>query len=114
MGTGGTRDKVVVENADDNCLYYFKTSLNKGEKDYTYEFWSEIIESEVGQMLGFNTLRYDVAANKQKLGCLSKLMIDTSCEQLDEGFKCTTSDVVALRFCKVSFFSGFSAARSHL
>ena len=87
MGTGGTRDKVVVENADDDCLYYFKTSLNKGDKDYTYEFWSEVIASEVGQMLGFDTLRYDVAANKQKLGCLSKLMIDPSREQLDEGFK---------------------------
>ena len=31
LGTGGTRDKVVVENPDDNCLYYFKTSLIKKE-----------------------------------------------------------------------------------
>lgn len=87
MGTGGTRDKVVVENADDNCLYYFKTSLKKGDKDYTHEFWSEVIASEVGRLLGFDTLQYDVAAKKQKLGCLSKLMIDTSREQLDEGFR---------------------------
>ena len=87
LGTGGTRDKVVVENAEDNCLYYFKTSLKKGDKDYTYEFWSEVIASEVGKMLGFDILQYDVAANKETLGCLSKLMIDPSCEQLDEGYK---------------------------
>ena len=87
LGTGGTRDKVVVENAEDNWLYFFKTSLKKGDKDYTYEFWSEVIASEVGRMLGFDTLVYDVAANKQTLGCLSKLMINPSCEQLDEGTK---------------------------
>lgn len=28
-GTGGTRDKTVVENQKDGCLYYFKTSLKK-------------------------------------------------------------------------------------
>ena len=87
LGTGGTRDKVVVENSEDNCLYYFKTSLKKGDKDYTYEFWSEVIASEIGRVLGFDTLVYDVAANKQTLGCLSKLMIDPTCEQLDEGYK---------------------------
>lgn len=87
LGTGGTRDKVVVENAENNWLYYFKTSLKKGDKNYTYEFWSEIIASEVGLMLGFDTLKYDVAANKHTLGCLSKLMINPSSEQLDEGYK---------------------------
>lgn len=88
LGTGGTRDKVVVENPDDNCLYYFKTSLIKKEKNYIYEFWSEVIASEVGTLLGFDILEYNVAANdNQTLGCLSKLMIDTTVEQLDEGYK---------------------------
>ena len=87
LGTGGTRDKMVVENAEDNCLYYFKTSLKKGEKNYTYEFWSEIIASELGELLGFPVLKYNVASNGQTLGCLSKLMIDTSNEQLDEGWR---------------------------
>lgn len=85
LGTGGTRDKMVVENDEDNCLYYFKTSLKKGYKDYTYEFWSEVIASEVGRMLGFDILQYDVAANKDTLGCLSKLMVDPTREQLVEG-----------------------------
>lgn len=87
LSTGGTRDKAVVEDPSDGQLYFFKTSLKKKEKDYTYEFWSEVIASEVGQMLGFNTLRYDVAAYKQRLGCLSKLMINPSKEQLIEGYK---------------------------
>ena len=29
LQTGGTRDKEVVENPNDNRLYYFKTSLIK-------------------------------------------------------------------------------------
>lgn len=86
--TGGTRDKMVVENPNNNCLYYFKTSLIKKDKNYTYEFWSEVIASEIGELLGFDILKYNVAANgHQTLGCLSKLMIDTTVEQLDEGHK---------------------------
>ena len=27
--TGGTRDKMVVENPDDHSVYYFKTSLKR-------------------------------------------------------------------------------------
>lgn len=87
LGTGGTRDKEVVENPDDHRLYYFKTSLKKGDKDYTYEFWSEVIASEIGNFLGFDVLKYNVAANGPQLGCLSKLMIDTTVERLDEGYK---------------------------
>lgn len=34
LNTGGTRDKVVVENAEDGKLYFFKTSLKKKDKDY--------------------------------------------------------------------------------
>lgn len=86
--TGGTRDKMVVENPNNNCLYYFKTSLIKKGKNYIYEFWSEVIASEIGELLGFDILKYNVAANgHQTLGCLSKLMIDTTIEQLDEGYK---------------------------
>lgn len=87
LNTGGTRDKVVVENAEDGKLYFFKTSLKKKDKDYVYEFWSEIIASEVGQLLEFDILKYDVAANNGHLGCLSKSMIDLSHEQLEEGYK---------------------------
>lgn len=60
-GTGGTRDKVVVENPEDGALYYFKTSLRKKVIDYKYEFWSEIIASEIGSVLKLNILHYDVA-----------------------------------------------------
>lgn len=88
LQTGGTRDKEVVENPIDNKLYYFKTSLIKKEKNYVYEFWSEVIASEIGELLGFEILKYNVAVNDQNtLGCLSRLMIDTNKEQLDEGHK---------------------------
>lgn len=72
--TRGTRDKCVVENPIDSSLYYFKTSINIGEKNYKHEFWSEIIASYVGQYLGFNTLIYDIARRDDKIGCISKEM----------------------------------------
>jgi len=89
-GTGGTRDKVVVENPEDGYLYYFKTSLKKKVIDYKYEFWSEIIASEIGDSLGLDILHYDVAWKDDRLGCLSKSMIDPLKEELQEGYKWLT------------------------
>lgn len=89
-GTGGTRDKTVAENPEDGCLYYFKTSLKKKVIDYKYEFWSEVIASEIGNALGLDILHYDVAWNDDRLGCLSKSMIDPKKEELQEGYKWLT------------------------
>lgn len=89
-GTGGTRDKTVVENQKDGCLYYFKTSLKKKVIDYKYEFWSEIIASEIGKAVGLNILHYDVAWKEDRLGCLSKSMINPQIEELQEGYKWLT------------------------
>lgn len=89
-GTGGTRDKVVVENPEDRYLYYFKTSLRKKVIDYKYEFWSEIIASEIGESLGLDILHYDVAWKDDRLGCLSKSMIIPLKEELQEGYKWLT------------------------
>ncbi|MDR1198216.1 MAG: HipA domain-containing protein [Prevotellaceae bacterium] len=83
--TGGTRNKQVVEHPETMELYFFKTSLKKGKMDYKYEFWSEIIASEVGKSLGFNMLVYDIAYRQAEIGCLSRLMIDTNKEKLNEG-----------------------------
>lgn len=85
--TGGTRNKAIVENPQNGDLYFFKTSLKKTAIDYTYEFWSEIIASAIGKLLGFDVLNYDVALNNGQLGCLSKSMIDAEHQQLDEGYK---------------------------
>ncbi len=74
--TKGTRNKCVVLNPIDNCEYYFKTSISVGKKDYKAEFWSEIIASEIGQYLGFNVLKYDIAKQHDLVGCISKSMID--------------------------------------
>ena len=87
--TKGTRDKCIVENPEDSCLYYFKTSIKKERKDYKYEFWSEIIASSIGGMLGFNILRYDIASKGEKIGCISKSMNNNS-ETLTEGVSLLT------------------------
>jgi hypothetical protein len=84
--TGGTRNKQIIESPQGK-LYYFKTSLKKEIIDYKYEFWSEIIASEIGKELGFNTLKYDIAYNKGEIGCLSKSMVDTNQNKLSEGIK---------------------------
>lgn len=89
--TGGTRNKMVYLCPDDGHLYYFKQSFNKGQRNYKYEFWSEVIASEIGQALGFDILSYDVAIRESVVGCLSKSMIDQSKEELIEGGKYLTA-----------------------
>jgi hypothetical protein len=86
QNTGGTRNKKYVQSFDGEN-YYFKTSLQKEGKDYKYEFWSEIIAYEIGISLGFNVLRYDIAVNEGKVGCLSKDMINQNKEVLNEGIR---------------------------
>jgi len=83
--TGGTRSKVIVENPANRKDYYFKTSLKKESKDYKYEFWSEIIASEVGTVLGFNMLKYDIAYKGNEIGCISESMVTEGKNKLTEG-----------------------------
>ncbi len=85
--TGGTRDKKIYLNPEDGELYYFKQSFKKGQRDFKYEFWSEIIASEIGLLLGFNILPYHIAIRGETVGCISKSMIDQASEELIEGGK---------------------------
>lgn len=82
--TKGTRNKTIVIGPKGE-QYYFKTSLYKPGKDYKYEFWSEIIAYELGSMLGLNVLRYDLAIQGVRIGCLCKSMIESEKEILTEG-----------------------------
>lgn len=82
--TVGTRNKCVVQNPSNGDEYFFKTSLKKGDKDYTTEFWSEIIASELGDLLDFHVLKYDIAKRGDCVGCISKKMISVH-EDLKEG-----------------------------
>ena len=84
LNTGGTRNKKIYLNPTDNQLYYFKQSLKKEKKDYKYEFWSEIIAYEIGEMLGFDVLPYHIAIRGNEVGCISKSMINPE-EELVEG-----------------------------
>jgi hypothetical protein len=83
--TGGTRSKIIVENPETGEDYYFKSSLKKEKIDYKYEFWSEIAASEVGSLLGFDMLKYDIAFNRGEIGCLSKSMVTEGKNKLTEG-----------------------------
>lgn len=85
--TGGTRDKKIYLNPEDGDLYYFKQSFKKGQRDYKHEFWSEIIASEVGELLGFDILPYHIAIRGNVVGCISKSMINQASEELIEGGK---------------------------
>lgn len=87
--TGSRSKKITVHPATDD-EYFFKGSkeLPKGEIRYPTEFWSEIISSKIGQSLGFNILDYNIGYNangNQKIGCLSKSMINYSINKLTEG-----------------------------
>ena len=89
FNTKGTRNKCVVRNPLNDELYFFKTSIQKDQKDYKTEFWSEIIASEIGNALGFNVLKYDIALHGNEIGCISKSMIGNE-ETLVEGISLLT------------------------
>lgn len=84
VSTGGTREKSFLESPDGES-YFFKTSLIKSGRDYKFEFWSEIIASKLGSLLGLNMLQYDIAIKGNKIGCISKSMIKQEKERLSEG-----------------------------
>ena len=88
--TGGTRSKIIIENPANHQEYYFKTSLKKEKIDYKYEFWSEIIASEVGTFLGFDMLKYDIAHKDDEIGCLSQSMVTLGKNKLTEGISYLT------------------------
>lgn len=89
--TKGTRDKVVLLNPDTDIRYFLKYSMDKPGRQYTTEYWSEIIASEIGRSLGFNMLEYDFALRNGRAGCISKSMIDTDKEELLEGHSILTA-----------------------
>lgn len=92
FSTGGTRAKKYLLGPDGK-FYYFKRSQfkeateTKPGKDFRYEFWNEIIAYEVGNLLGFKMLRYDIAIDGEIMGCLSESMIDSENQELIEGVK---------------------------
>jgi hypothetical protein len=88
--TGGTRAKRFLL-APDGRKFFFKrsqfklTQNNTIGTDFKYEFWSEIIASRLGHMVGFDVLQYEAAIDGDKMGCISELMIDRQREELIEG-----------------------------
>lgn len=86
FSTGGTRAKKYLQGPDGK-FYYFKRSQFKPGKDYTYEFWNEIIAYELGTMLGFKMLQYDIAIDGAIMGCICESMINSEEEELIEGIK---------------------------
>lgn len=90
QNTTGTRSKRITINPATHEEYFLKGSkeLETGEIRYPTEFWSEIVSSKIGQILGFNMLDYNIAYHaswKQKIGCLSKSMVTTGENKLTEG-----------------------------
>lgn len=88
--TGGSRSKYITLHPDTNEEYFFKGSKETltGEIKFPMEFWSEIVSSKIGQVLGFPMLDYNIAydsKHKQKIGCLSKSMVFGAKNKLTEG-----------------------------
>lgn len=91
QGTMGTREKEILINPDTGKVCFLKFSLLKPGRDYKTEYWSEIIASEVGRLLGFNILEYGLAEKSGRYGCISEIMVDTEIEQLIEGYSILTN-----------------------
>ncbi|GAO30456.1 hypothetical protein [Geofilum rubicundum] len=71
-------------------ITFLKRHIKKENIDYKHEFWSEIIASEVGDLLGFNMLKYDIAYRNGEIGCLSKSMVNEGQNELTEGMSYLT------------------------
>ncbi|PWK29191.1 hypothetical protein LV89_00029 [Arcicella aurantiaca] len=68
----GSSSITIFEQPETSEVYFFKESHTR----YELEFWSEIISSKFGQMLGLNVLDYNIGYYKGNLGCLSKRMVN--------------------------------------
>ncbi|WP_289043862.1 hypothetical protein [uncultured Olleya sp.] len=90
--TGGTRAKNIYVFPEDGKEYFFKGSkkLSDGTFKYKTEFWSEIVASKIGQMFEFDILDYNIGYDlnsEQKIGCLSKSMVEHTENKLSEGIE---------------------------
>ncbi len=85
INTSGTRNKHILTSPT-GPKYFFKKSLLKPNKDYKYEFWSEVIASQVAYLLNFNVIQYNVAYFGKEIGCISKSIVNTNKEELSEGY----------------------------
>jgi len=90
VSTGGTRSKEIAIHPKTEKQYFFKASkIDKHDNiKYPTEFWSEIVSSKVGQLLGFTMLDYNIAYNKnnrQQIGCISESMVEYEENKLTEG-----------------------------
>jgi len=68
----GSRPNNIYENPQTGNLFFFKQS----KLNFPTEIWSEIIASKLGQLIGFDILDYNIAFDKELVGCLSKSMVD--------------------------------------
>jgi hypothetical protein len=92
FSTGGTRAKKYLLGPDGKYFFfkrsqYKEATQTKLGKDFKYEFWSEIIAYEVGSLLEFKMLRYDIAIDGDIVGCISESMINQENQELNEGIK---------------------------
>lgn len=87
--TGGTREKCFVENPVDGKLYFFKESIPR----YPSEFWSEIISSKIGALLGFDLLDYNIGILHNTVGCICESMVNQRTEELDHGINLIKNSV---------------------
>ncbi|MEH0156459.1 hypothetical protein V6R21_20085 [Limibacter armeniacum] len=83
--TKGSRAKFVCLDPN-GTRFYYKESLVREGRDYSSEFWAEIIASKLGQILEFDILDYNIGLHKDHLGCISQEMNDSTIdESLIEG-----------------------------
>lgn len=86
----GTREKFIYTNKKGEKFYFKESYLKKSPngdilREYKFEFWSEIIASKIGHLLSFNVVKYDLAYDKNKIGCISKSIINNDTDELHEG-----------------------------
>jgi hypothetical protein len=98
----GSSSITIFEKPETSENYFFKESHTR----YELEFWSEIIASKFGQMIGLEVLDYNIGYYKGNLGCLSKSMVNPDVGQvLYHGVEILNDHIETFEMSDKPFFS---------
>jgi hypothetical protein len=98
----GSSSITIFEQPETTENYFFKESHTR----YELEFWSEIIASKFGQMIGLEVLDYNIGYYKGNLGCLSKRMVNPDVGQvLYHGVEILNDHIETFEMSDKPFFS---------
>jgi len=95
--SGGTNRKMIFKNPYTGFLSMFKYPRVKNNGKTTGEAWAEKLASELGEMLGVNTVKVELAKYNDEIGTICDLFVSEN-EELRELGSFLPLDITALSY----------------